>query len=313
MIGANDLLAMEIKEIPMLVENLIPKVGIAVIGGSSDTGKSSFLRDLVLSIVETKDTFLDQTINAIHNSAVYVSTEDDDTAIACLLQKCIGYQNYDDYSKLMFLFERNNLLSTLDTYLTDKPVDVIVMDCYADLFSGDINSTTATRNFLDPYTVLANKHKCCIFFLHHVSKAKDNANSGKSAFIGSQGFEAKSRVAIILDKEAPSGHRRMRIVKGNYLSEEQKKRNYIINFREDQRFELASIENATSSTSSTSSSLYEQVIGSIVTFIEDDGLTYERICEELLLLGHSVSTSSIGNYYARYKSRKTVQVSTANK
>ena len=269
MIGANELLAREVKEIPFLVENLIPKVGIAVIGGSSDTGKSSFLRDLVLSIVETKDTFLDQTINAVHNSAVYVSTEDDDTAIACLLQKCIGDQNYDDYSKLMFLFERNNLLSTLDTYLTDKPVDVIVMDCYADLFSGDINSTTATRNFLDPYTVLANKHKCCIFFLHHVSKAKDNANSGKSAFIGSQGFEAKSRVAIILDKEAPPGHRRMRIVKGNYLSEEQKKRNYIIKFNDDQRFELSSIIN---SSSVIKPKKYDDTIDIIVDFVENQGL-----------------------------------------
>ena len=50
--------------------------------GSSNTGKSYLLRYLCLCIVSGETDFLNFNIQARHKRAIYVSTEDDETAIA---------------------------------------------------------------------------------------------------------------------------------------------------------------------------------------------------------------------------------------
>ena len=65
-VSAEDLLNRNITSIPCLVEPFLQKVGLACIGGSSDTGKSSFLRFLCLSIVSGKSDFIGFSLNAEH-------------------------------------------------------------------------------------------------------------------------------------------------------------------------------------------------------------------------------------------------------
>lgn len=86
-ISAMDLLNRRIENIPCLVEPLLQKVGLACIAGSSDTGKSSLLRYLCMCIVSGETDFLGFAIRAKHKQAIYVSTEDDETAVAYLLNK----------------------------------------------------------------------------------------------------------------------------------------------------------------------------------------------------------------------------------
>ena len=98
-LGANEfgeitgemLLNKNIKEIPSLLEPLLPKSGLVCLAGSSDTGKSAFLRQLSMSVSAGLKTFLGMKLNVEHHSAIYVSTEDDETANAYL----IGRQNND--------------------------------------------------------------------------------------------------------------------------------------------------------------------------------------------------------------------------
>ena len=86
-ISAMDLLNRRIENIPCLVEPLLQKVGLACIAGSSDTGKSSLLRYLCMCVVSGETDFLGFAIRAKHKQAIYVSTEDDETAVAYLLNK----------------------------------------------------------------------------------------------------------------------------------------------------------------------------------------------------------------------------------
>ncbi|HET6557897.1 MAG TPA: AAA family ATPase, partial [Prolixibacteraceae bacterium] len=79
-INGRELLEKGLSEMPALIEPILPKVGLAAVTGSSDTGKSSFLRHLALAIVLGDEEFLGFRINSTHQSVVYVATEDDEDA-----------------------------------------------------------------------------------------------------------------------------------------------------------------------------------------------------------------------------------------
>lgn len=54
----------EYDELPKLLDPIFPKVGLASLVGSSDTGKSTFLRQLALSIALGIDDFVGYTISS---------------------------------------------------------------------------------------------------------------------------------------------------------------------------------------------------------------------------------------------------------
>src|SRR5690554_4562674 len=81
-----ELLSDSLEEIPKLVEPIFHRVGLAALIGSSDTGKSSLLRELCVSVV-TGRKFLNWEVKPLHKRAYYVSTEDDKMAISYLLKK----------------------------------------------------------------------------------------------------------------------------------------------------------------------------------------------------------------------------------
>ena len=63
------LLMKQIHEIPTLAEPLFPKVGMACLAGSSDTGKSAFLRQMAMAVSAGLQYFLGMKLNVVHHSA----------------------------------------------------------------------------------------------------------------------------------------------------------------------------------------------------------------------------------------------------
>ena len=239
-ISATDLLNRKIEAIPCLVEPFLQKVGLACIAGSSDTGKSSFLRYLCMRVVSGQSDFLGFTINAEHKRAIYVSTEDDETAIAYLLYK----QNKDlqvnpsNLQGLEFLFDTETLLQTLDEALTASPADVVCVDAFSDLYGRSMNEANQVRGFLNEYSQLAQKHKCLIIFLHHCGKRTEDGEPSKHNLLGSQAFEAKMRLVMELRSDVVEADlKHLCIVKGNYLPAEYKNESYKLRFSENMTFE----------------------------------------------------------------------------
>ena len=68
-----------------LVDKLIPKGALSALVGESDTGKSSFLRQLALSVVYGDSDFLGFKIDGSCRNVLYVSTEDGEvgTSVGC--------------------------------------------------------------------------------------------------------------------------------------------------------------------------------------------------------------------------------------
>ena len=300
-----ELLSNEIEEIPQLVAPIFHRVGLGAMIGSSDTGKSSMLRDLCVSVV-TERPFLDWEVSPIHNRAYYVSTEDDKLAISYLLKK----QNIDyglkpkDLENLINIFETDNLIVRLEKELSEKPADLIIIDAFADVFNGQLYETNRVRAFLNEYSQLAQRHQCLVIFLHHTNKRSDNLEPSKHNALGSQGFEAKMRLMIELKSDTQSANKKyFCIVKGNYLSHKFKTHAYDLQFTENMTFK--NLETRTHYELLTQKSETKEVIEAEykdIKELKDRGRTLEEIGLDL-----GVSRATIARKISRFKKLEALE------
>ena len=297
MISAEVLLEMDTTKYPMLVEGLLPKVGLVALGGHSDTGKSSFLRDLALHVVLGEDSFLGQPMNLTNGSALYVSTEDDAKSISYLLKKQLGKVNPKLFRNLFYEFESVDLLKKLYRHMEKAPVDLLVIDAFTDVFTGDINNSVSVRNFLNKYRELANKFECCIVFLHHYGKGKDEESNSKHFFLGSQGFEAKMRVTLGLSKEpSDSTMRRLKITKGNYLSAEDKESYYKLKFHDNMRFECVG-RSKTDTVSKSKKDIEKKAVLAMIPGLVKKGHNWDEITKIINDRGLDYGRSTLNKWY----------------
>ncbi len=240
-ISASVLLNRKMESLPKLIDPIFPKVGLVCLAGSSDTGKSALLRQLCLHVVAGEERFIGFQVTPEHHRAIYVSTEDDSQAVSYLLNLQNKQKKYtaEQIEGLQYVFESEDLMENLERLLKEKPVDVVIIDCFTDLFGGKgtINESTQVRAFLNPYKELADRHQCLVIFLHHTGKRTGDFEPNKSNLLGSQGIEAKMRLVIELrqDQDDPA-IRHACIVKGNYLSQEYKNESYELRFDEQMIF-----------------------------------------------------------------------------
>ena len=221
-ISAMRLITKAPEHIDCLLEPIFPRAGVASLVGSSDSGKSTLLRGLAMAVATGQSIYLNFRLNALHRSAIYVSTEDDQNSIASLLKRQNTELQHpaEAYEGLRFVFDTENLVTRLDSMLTDRPADLVVIDAFADLYTGGLNENNQVRGFLQLYHTLAQKHNCLVLFLHHTGKRTETLNPSKHNAICSQGFEAKMRLMIELRRDPRQGCEHLRhlcIVKGNYL------------------------------------------------------------------------------------------------
>jgi RecA-family ATPase len=233
------LLKRNVQNIPTLITPLIPKVGLCAIAGSSDTGKSSLLRQMATAICLEHTKFLGFKMNVTHNRAIYVSTEDDDGAVSFLLNK--ANQRWqappEAYKGLTFIFDTTDLVKRLDDELKARPSDAVFIDAFSDVYGKSMNESNQVRFFLNDFHLLAQKHCTVIIFLHHTGKRTEDLAPSKNNLLGSQGFEAKMRfVAELRNDLQEPGKRHFCIVKGNYLPGDYKNESFVLNFDENMTF-----------------------------------------------------------------------------
>lgn len=283
-VSAEKLLNMDITEIPFLIDGLMHKVGLAAIAGSSDTGKSAFLRYMCMAICSKKHDFLGFKINAKHNRAIYVSTEDDELSTANLLNKQNKGLNVSssELSGLRFVFETEDLLSTLDTMLTDEPSDMVVIDAFTDLFTKSMNDVNQVRSYLNQYSQLAQKHECLFMFLHHCGKRTEDFAPSKHNLIGSQGFEGKMRLVLELRSDiADVNYKHLCCVKGNYLPASDKSESYKLKFTDNLIFENTGDRVPFSELKRTDDSGADMAKYELAVSLQSDGANLEQIAERL--------------------------------
>lgn len=239
--SALDLYNLNISKVPKLLDPFLQKVGIAALVGTSDSGKSTFLRQLSLAIALKQDNFLGFKLNSESNRVIYVSTEDDSNTVSYAIRKQINNLKNEQtpldiklLNNLSFIFDSDNLLKTIETKVENEGVDLVIIDAFADVFTKEINANTQVRQFLNEYDQLAKKYGFLILFLHHTGKRTNGKIPSKDNIIGSQAFEAKMRSVLELK---PNSHARNRkdlwVLKANFLEPKYKDKSYILDFGKD--------------------------------------------------------------------------------
>ncbi|TCK82896.1 AAA family ATPase [Albibacterium bauzanense] len=231
--SALDLYNRNIKELPKLLGELIPKVGIILLAGSSDTGKSIFARDLLLSLVLNKAEFIGFPFaENLFRKAIIVCTEDDDLAISYLIRKQL--QDESEELKLLclqnlyFLFDSENLIDRLNSILTKDRIDIIKIDTLGDLVN-DIKDNGETRKLLSSMKKLAMNYQCLILLMHHTNKRTESLVPNKSNIQGAGGLEQKCRLVLELRNDLnDSNLKHLSVLKGNYLGAEYKHSSFVL-------------------------------------------------------------------------------------
>lgn len=239
-------------EITYMIKDILPMEGPAMLVGSSSTGKSRLANQIAMSVVSGKDCLGKPMIKVKDAHALIISTEDGIKASGTLMKK----QNKalslteEELSRIHYLFDSSDMLSKIEQYLMtyrDKTV-MIVKDTFSDDFSGDIYKTNEVRTYIQnicnllckyPFTDDEGKeHTPMILFVHHTGKRTDELAPSKHNILGSQGLESKSRTVMELKINlSDESTRYLAIVKGNYLSPEQKSNALVLDFSEDLVFE----------------------------------------------------------------------------
>ena len=240
LVNGFDMLQTTTEEMDYLMAPLLARVGMAALVGSSDSGKSTLLRGLAMAICSGAKHYLGFELRPKHHSAIYVSTEDDAAAIGALMQRQLEElcTPKEAYATLDFIFDTDNLIANLEAMLEDKPRDVVIIDAFADLYTGPMNENNRVRSFLNTFSQLAVRYNTLVIFLHHTGKRTESLAPSKHNAIGSQGFEAKMRLMMEL-RQDPERHdiRHLCVVKGNYLSAEFKHDSFELRFTPSLNFE----------------------------------------------------------------------------
>ena len=228
LISVFDLFNEKAEEEMFLWENLIPAGSLVTIAGPSDSGKTMLARQLCIAIAKGDSQLLNQQLNLVYKKSIYVSTEDTKRDWVFKMQKLNLSKEEKEIvgSNMSIVVEYENIVQLLTKELSTSPVDLVVFDVLTDLLPGDLNSTSNFRLFIKPFKALAALHGTSFLFIHHLSKKGETNNTpSKINLLGASGIEASMRSVLELRKDPNDGTiRTLKVTKGNYVSEEIKKK-----------------------------------------------------------------------------------------
>ncbi|MGA2408432.1 MAG: AAA family ATPase [Bacteroidales bacterium] len=225
-----ELLQMVKEGIRFLVEKLLPDGCISILAGESDLGKSSLYTQLALSIISGMKSFLGFKLNTLHNKVLIVSTEDGKIAITDRIMKQMkNIPVKSEYTKNLYIMTTSvDVLTKVREKLKEISFDLVILDAFADLYDGDINTSNKVRIFLNDFSEMIKEFKCAVLIVHHIGKGREGQGGHKNQLLGSVGIEGKARQVLMMSRQKDL--RVLQIIKGNYVSEEDKKKTIYLKF-----------------------------------------------------------------------------------
>lgn len=213
------LMAEKDESLQFLLNPVFPICGIGAVVGGSDCCKSTFLRQLA-ACVASEGEFLFWKPSPVHRRVLYVSTEDEESAMGRLLKRQNKtWQLSDEQAeRVEFLFSCDCIPQKVEAVLGERRADLVIVDTFGDICKEDLSQSNNIRNLLNSFGDIARRYNCFILFAHHLRKSGEGSAASKFNILGSQAFEAKMRVVLELRRKPGSGNAlQVRILKGNYL------------------------------------------------------------------------------------------------
>ena len=220
----------------IIIDPIMERGHVSVFYGESDAGKSQFLQQLVLSLVEGDRKFLNWEYRAEYRRAIYVATEDIEQDVRRVLKRMANPSVSKYLKNLEYIFEDEatesieKLIKRLEESISVQAVDLIVIDAMMDVFEGSMNDAGQIRKqFMKPLKRLAKESKTHIMVLTHVAKGRQRNGASKDNILGSQAIEASARLVMEYKRDPDPGRDHIRhlcIVKSNYLPPDYKSLSY---------------------------------------------------------------------------------------
>ena len=285
-VNAFSLYKRKTKSYNYLVDNLLLKSGISTIYGVEDTGKSQLALFLLLKVVGDND-FLGKRIRAEHKKALLITTEDQEEDIEVRLHNMVDNSDYlpESLSRVYTRYSAKDIIPYIEKFIEKQKIDLVVIDCFGDIFPHDLKQLNHTRVWLQEFYELTTKHKFHMLFVHHSKKDSEEKPPHKSNCSG-VGLTAKGRTSIEFRKDPEDLMKRhLCIVKANHLSEELKQDSIEIEFDHgnfnktgSKQFDMLVI-----------SKDEKEALQNNVLKLSDDGKTQDEIAKELDLKQYQVS------------------------
>lgn len=269
--------------VPNLWDPFMKRYGLTTLTGSSDLGKSSFLRQLAVSVTLKETLFLGHPLNVRYGRVIYFTTEDNKASISSLLLKQLPSVNPDDFADLIYIFNAEEPLGAIEEQLKCSPTDLVIIDCVSDIFDGQMNDMGHVRKFLNQFDKLSIKYDCLFIFLHHNGKRTEVNGPNKHNIVGSQGYEAKMRLVMELRREGDQV-RSLWFTKGNYLSELIKKQSLELEFTDNQEFIFTGNHHLKVACNNKFDNSKKEILEKIRVYQKIKGMTQDKMVSELKLL-----------------------------
>ena len=236
-----ELLESDIEEVEKLFDPIFFKSGLAVMVGPNDAGKSTFLRQLAISVACGRD-YLEWKYLGIHNRAYYFSSEDGANIVAPPLKRIdqeIKIPREAAENLLFeFSFDSETIADKVEERLKENPADLVVIDSLEDAFGGNLNDNTEVRKFYSRFQDIAERFDCLIIFNHHTSKGSSSKGAGQDNALGSTAIAGKVRLVIELrPDENETDLKHFCIVKCNYLHGKFKRKSTMLKLGDNFVFE----------------------------------------------------------------------------
>ncbi|MBI3260313.1 MAG: AAA family ATPase [Ignavibacteriae bacterium] len=194
------------KSTPFLWGDVIPKGEFVGIVGKSGVNKSTFCRQLCLSVAGLKPMFCGFPLTPFHKRTLYCYSEEGEVWIRRYLRKnCKGLGFQQEFLNNMSVMnmedfdDGDSMLEAIRDAMIERPFDLIVMDSYSDFiskFGAKLNDNDTIRSLKTEISFLKNDG-CSVIFNHHTS---DKAST-IGTFLGATAFKQiiRSQIEIIED------------------------------------------------------------------------------------------------------------------
>ena len=190
---------------------------------------------------------------------------------------------------------KKNHRSVVSRYAEGRPIDVLIIDAFLDVFPGVMNDGGQVRRFITEYDQLAKKFGFLVIFNHHAGKRTQMFAPSKDNLLGSQSFEARMRLVIEMRPDFVDDNKlHLCIVKGNYLPPDFKKESFVIEANENRYFsntgEREVFEHLRESVKE------KQDLKKLCWDLKDENKTNREIEIELRSQGYKISKSTVNRY-----------------
>ena len=200
-----ELLAMDIKEYPFLVEKLVPEKSIIAITGHPESGKTWFVMYLIYCVVYGQP--LLGMYKAQKANVLFVDEEGGKYEMA-RRYKLVGFKNdviIHTLSQQGIMIDSQEDTDSLIGVIKNKEIGLVVFDPFAAIFSGDENSARDIGNVMRSFERVIVETQATIVFIHHHRKdSKNYSNGTEQSMRGSSAIFGRIDSHIIITKRSES-------------------------------------------------------------------------------------------------------------